>query len=130
MKKALAMVIVVMLTISATAQQKVVISSASTIPQETIAAEMQKYCKGVQITANLDAPLILTARFTGWNWGAGGCSTSPYSGATSCSQRSETPDAGAAVTLEDNHGTVLYGKQTRAIKNAFKDVCKDYLNKK
>jgi hypothetical protein len=122
--------IVVVLSISATAQQRVVISSASTIPQATIAAEMQKYCKGVQITADLDAPLIITASFTGWNWGAGSCSTSPYSGATSCSQRSGTPDAGAAVTLVDKHGTVLYAKQTRAIKNAFKDVCKDYLNKK
>jgi hypothetical protein len=122
--------IVVMLTISATAQQKVVISSASTIPQETIAAEMQKYCKNVTIVADLDAPLLITARFTGWNWGAGSCSSSPYTGVTSCGQRSETPDAGAAVTLEDKHGTVLYAKQTRAIKNAFKDVCKDYLNKK
>ncbi len=106
------------LCLSAGAQKAYVgISDKSTIPATTIAANVTKYCKNVEITFDEDkAQYLLRVDFTGYGWTDYNLGQ-PY-------------DAGASLILVDNQGRLVYSKQTNAIHNAFKDMCKDYFGKK
>jgi hypothetical protein len=101
------------------------IGISGTIPATTVSANVATFCKDkVVITADPDKmEYMLTANFTGWNWGEGAC------GMYGCNATSKYPDAGAALTLLNGKGNVVYAKETRAIHNAFKDMCKDYFGK-
>lgn len=86
-------------------------SSASTIPEATVVANVMKYCKGVEITDNKDnAQYVLTANFN-WIW------------------YSTVPNSGASLLLIDSKGKAVYAKEAKQIHAAFKAMCRDYFGR-
>jgi len=118
--KYIAIAVLFLLATLASAQTYVGLSDKSTVPYTTIVSNMQKFCGGnVIITTDENkAQYMLLVNFTGYGW------ETPLYMAT------HAPDAGAALALIDNQGSIVYSKETKAIHNAFKDMCKDYFGSK
>jgi hypothetical protein len=91
--------------------QTVAIVHRSSLPYGTIASELARNCKGVVVTIDeAKADYLLKADYAGAGYGG--------------------EPSGASLTLSSSDGVVVYAKETRFIRNAFKDMCKDYLAKK